>query len=339
MEFRRYLDLIRTHWGVVVLAFSVTVGLTTLLVVQQPWVYESEGPFVVRPRTVEADEIVRAFDTLNRGVEINATYAAIAESSLVKQRAREALDQSSQGISIGADIITGTNMIEISVTGTDPDKVYAFAQAVGNETQRYVSELEDAFVLEPLDDPDVPDRPVGPNKALTIGVGMVFGILLGAFLAVVIEYVSEAMGRRTTLNIIDPVTGAFNEEYFRLRLNEEVARIEGTGREFSVGEIRAHTRSDPPRPPESRQLRAFVEEIASATRTEDVICTTDPGVLSIIFPDLPATACMRLLDDWRILLEASSEGTPLKVEVSVQDYRSGDLDPSQSEAEDTGAWA
>ncbi|HEY5651949.1 MAG TPA: hypothetical protein VIW46_10905, partial [Acidimicrobiia bacterium] len=110
MELRRYLDLIRTHWGVVVLAFSVTVGLTTILVVQQPWVYQSEGTFVVRPRTVEADEIVRAFDTLNRGVEINATYAAIAKSDLVKQRARDAVGSSTQGLNIGADIVTGTNM-------------------------------------------------------------------------------------------------------------------------------------------------------------------------------------------------------------------------------------
>ena len=177
MELRRYLDLIRTHWGVVVLAFSVTVGLTTVLVVQQPWVYQSEGTFVVRPRTVEADEIVRAFDTLNRGVEINATYAAIAKSDLVKQRARDAVGSSTRGMSIGADIVTGTNMIRISVTGTDPELVHAFAQAVGDETERYVFELDDAFVLESLDEPDTPDRPVGPNMALTIGVVVVFGLV------------------------------------------------------------------------------------------------------------------------------------------------------------------
>lgn len=335
MELRRYLDLIRTHWGVVVLAFSLTVGLTTILVVQQPWVYQSEGTFVVRPRTVEADEIVRAFDTLNRGVEINATYAAIAKSDLVKQRAREAVGSSTQGMSIAADIVTGTNMIRISVTGTDPDLVHAFASAVGEETQRYVFELDDAFVLESLDQPDAPNRPVGPNKALTIGVGVIFGLLLGAFMAVVLEYLTEATGRRTTLNIIDPATGAFNEEYFRLRLNEELARIEETGRVFSVGEMRARTRTDPPQVPKPSQLRDFVEQISAATRTEDIICVTDPGELSIIFPELPRSACERLLEDWRVLLEATLD-VPLEVDIDVQEHRSGAV--AEREAQDTGAW-
>lgn len=335
MELRRYLDLIRTHWGVVVLAFSVTVGLTTILVVQQPWVYQSEGTFVVRPRTVEADEIVRAFDTLNRGVEINATYAAIAKSDLVKQRARDAVGSSTQGMSIGADIVTGTNMIRISVTGTDPDLVHAFASAVGEETQRYVFELDDAFVLESLDEPDTPDRPVGPNKALTIGVGVVFGLLLGAFMAVVLDYLTEATGRRTTLNILDPATGAFNEEYFQLRLNEELARIEGSGRVFSVGEIRARTRTDPPQVPKPSHLRDFVEQISAATRTEDIICVTRPGELTIIFPDLPSSACERLLEDWRVLLEATLE-VPLEVDIDVREHRSSDV--AEREAQDTGAW-
>lgn len=339
MELRRYLDLIRDHWGIVVLAFSVTVGLTTVLAVQQPWVYESEGTFVVRPRSVEADEIVRAFDTLNRGVEINATYAAIAESSLVKQKAREITGESTSGISIGADIVPGTNMIRIAVTGTDPELVYQFAVAVGDETQQYVNDLDDAFVLESLDEPDIPDRPVGPNKGLTIGVGVVFGLLLGAFLAVVLDYLGEVTGRKTTLNIVDPASGAFNEAYFEMRLREELARIEGSGRMFSVGEIRAHTRSEPPEVPGTDRLRTFVEEIASATRTEDIICTTGPGTLSIIFPELPAEACERLLEDWRVLFEASSGGTPLKVDTEVRAYRSGDVAEEARASQDTGVWA
>lgn len=335
MELRRYLDLIRTHWGVVVLAFSVTVGLTTILVVQQPWVYQSEGTFVVRPRTVEADEIVRAFDTLNRGVEINATYAAIAKSDLVKQRARDAVGSSTQGLNIGADIVTGTNMIRISVTGTEPDLVHAFAVAVRDETQKYVFELDDAFVLESLDEPDVPNRPVGPNKGLTIGVGVVFGLLLGAFMALVLDYLTEVTGRRTTLNILDPATGAFNGEYFQLRLNEEFARIEGSDDVFSVGEIRARTRTDPPLVPKPSHLRDFVGQISAAIRTEDIICVTGPGELSILFPELPRSACERLLEDWRVLLEAAL-AVPLEVEIRVQEH--GSVDVAEREAQDNSAW-
>lgn len=322
MEFRRYLDILRAHWEVFVLAFAITAGLTAFLAIQQDWVYEAEGTYVVRPRTVQADEIVRAFDTLNRGVEINATFAAIAESDLVKRRARDAIEGPTGGLSINADVVAGTNMIEIAVRGTDPERVYAFAVAAGAETQKYVSELADAFVLAQLDPPSQPSQPVGPNKALTIIVGSVFGLLLGASLAVVVDYLGEATGRPTSFNVIDPPTGAFNSDYFSMRLREESARVAGTGRTFSVAQIRIRTRDELPQVPEPRVLREIVDSITPATRPQDVVGATEPGTLSILFPDLPTDACETLLENWKLMIEMGSEPA-LKVSTSVEAHGSG----------------
>lgn len=341
MEFRRYIELIRAHWGIVVLAFAVTTGLTALLVAQQEWVYESEGTFVVRPRTVQTEEIVRAFDTLNRGVEINATFAAIAESDLVRRRAQEAVEGPTSGLRISADVVAGTNMVEISVRGISPERVHAFAVAAGAETQRYVSELNDAFVLEQLDPPQLPNSPVGPNKALTIAVGTVFGLVLGPMLAVVLDYIGEATGRSTTFNVIDPSTGAYNAEYFKMRFKEELARIERTTRNFSVGEIRIRTREDPPAIPNAQSLRQIVDTIASATRAQDVICATEPGTLSVLFPELPAHACELLLKDWKLLIEMGIEDELFDVDISFREHRgSGPVQASGTieQTEQPGSW-
>lgn len=204
----------------------------------QPDVYASTATFVVRPASVEGSEIVRAFDTLIRGVEINATYAAIARSELVKQRANRALDR--LGIerhpsTVEAEVVTGTNIISISVRGEDPVGTAAYASALGEETVKVVEDLKDVFRLQPLDRPTVPTSPVGPNRRLTLVLFGVLGVAVAAFAVIGAEAWSRRVHRYPPLNVVDPRTGLPNSEYFRMRVREETLRSDVHLRPMSIG--------------------------------------------------------------------------------------------------------
>jgi len=88
VELTRYLHIVRRRRGIALSAFAVTAVATLILVLPQPWVYESTGTMLVRPRASSTPaETVDASDLLIRGVKIGATYATIARSDLIRDRA------------------------------------------------------------------------------------------------------------------------------------------------------------------------------------------------------------------------------------------------------------
>jgi capsular polysaccharide biosynthesis protein len=186
VELKRLIEICRRRWLVVAVVFVVTTTLVVLSAVSKPARYESSGSFVVRPRAGKTE--VQAFDTLIRGVEINATYAAIARSAIVRERAKAKLGPGPwDGIRVSAENVTGTNTLKIGATGPDPVRAQQLAAAVGAETKAYVDQLGEAFQLVPLDPPDVPRKPVDTKQNLTIALGAVLGLACGIGLGAVID--------------------------------------------------------------------------------------------------------------------------------------------------------
>jgi capsular polysaccharide biosynthesis protein len=194
VELRRYLEVSLRWWWVVALAFVATTAVTVASVAAQSATYESSATFVVRPRPVDPSLDARAFDALIRGVTINTTYASIARSQLIRDRAEEQLDPGARrdDMSVSAKVLTDTNIVSVSVKGPDPDNVVDMVTAVSVETIEYVNGLSDVYVLEPLDEPTRPGSPVATNKMLTILVGLVLGVVLGVGMAMLVEYLRKA---------------------------------------------------------------------------------------------------------------------------------------------------
>lgn len=194
MELRRYLEVSRRWWWAVALAFLVTTAVTVSSVAFQGSTYESSATFVVRPRPIDGSQDARAFDALIRGVTINTTYATIARSRLIRDRAEAQLDPAARedDMSVGAKVLTDTNVMSLSVRGPDADHVLALANAIGAETVEYVNGLSEVYVLQPLDEPTRPGSPVPNNKMLTISIGIVLGLALGVGLAMLVEYLHKA---------------------------------------------------------------------------------------------------------------------------------------------------
>ena len=186
MELRRYAGIVRRHWIIAAMALAATTVVTLMLILPRPLVYETTGTMLVRPITGgSADQAVNATDVLIRGVQIHATYATIARSDLISSRAETLLppgvDRST--MSVGAEVLTDTNVLKISVRGPDPAVVRSMANAVMAQLVRYANEVDEAYTLEPLDDPGLPKSPVGPTKGMVIALGVFIGALLSIALA------------------------------------------------------------------------------------------------------------------------------------------------------------
>lgn len=199
MELRRYLEVSRRWWWLVACAFLATTAVTVVSATSQTPTYVASATFLVRPRSDDAAQDARAFDALIRGVTINTTYASIARSELIRDRAEVQLDPEARGgdMSVSAKVLTDTNIVSLSVKGPDPDHTLALARAISAETVEYVNGLADVYVLQALDEPTLPDAPLENNRTLTIAVGVVLGLALGVGLAILVEYLRR--GPATTV--------------------------------------------------------------------------------------------------------------------------------------------
>lgn len=193
MELRRYLEVSRRWWWLVGFAFLATTAVTVASATSQTPTYEASATFLVRPRSDDASADARAFDALIRGVTINTTYASIARSQLIRDRAEEQLDPAARAddMSVSAKVLTDTNIVSLNVKGRDPDRTLALANAISAETIEYVNGLTDVYVLQALDEPARPEDPVGTNRMLTISIGVVLGLTLGVGLAMLVEYLRK----------------------------------------------------------------------------------------------------------------------------------------------------
>ena len=334
MEMRRYVSILKRWWWLALPAFLVTTGLTLLLVLSQPPVYESRATFVVAPRSLNPDYAVNAFDTLIRGAQITSTYATIARSDLILARAEDRLAGSTptSDITVGAEVQTGTNVLEISVQGPDPDSAMDFAVAVSAETVDYVNEMSNAYALEPLDSPQVPRLPVGPQKELTIVLGVLFGLVFGGALALFAEYLNpsewvedRAMGGSRTSG-----RPLHDERSFRSRVRREVSRSRRTGHPFSFGVLKFATRNRANGKSAGVHLVDDPEPLADAfgptLRRDDALAWLGDGTFAVLLPDTPVAEAGMLLSAWRATVtelpdgEARGSGA-LDVSTGVCEYR------------------
>lgn len=304
MDLNHYWRVIRDHWMLFVLAVALTASLAAFFAIRQPDVYEASGTFVVRPRTVDGSEVVRAIDTLNRSVEIGSTFAFIARSDLIEDRARQTLEGDYRGLSVSADLVPGTNVIEISVRGGRPGPVAELAAAVGRETVAYVAGLQDAFELVPLDEAEQPTSPTGPNRNLMIGLGVFLGLGVGVLVALAAHLLRELQTGPST-GQTDPYTGVHSEDYFNSRFSQEVVRAKRRGRPLSLGLMRVMVDHDTHATvPSQSVLRQIGLLMQGKLADEEVLAYLGEGVFGTILVDTEPARAEWQLKQWQKELEA-----------------------------------
>lgn len=293
MDLLSYYEIIKSRWRIVLVALLITLITTIVVTFLQNPIYEAMNSFVLRPRSSvirENADFVRVLDTLSNRVEINATIVEVARSDLIKNLAAERLGMSSsekRQFDVDARIIPGTNAVEISVRGISPEGVKEFVDAVSIETGIYVLDLYNLFQLDLLDDSVVPNSPVGPNRILNIILGMAFGLILGVGLAFVADYYNFPHERIRPFDIIDHDTGAYSNEYFMLRLDQEISRVQRTDGTFAISLLQIKESGSVISFKNRKSinfLRAFVQKMTDALHDEGILARFDDHFLALLIP-------------------------------------------------------
>lgn len=326
----------------VLIVWLVTFSATIVFTNNQPRIYEAKATFVMRPHSsfIIDEDIVRAVDTLSRRVEINTTYAEVANSKLIRNLAADQLDLPSEkrkGLFANSKVIAGTNILEIRGRGRDPQTVKDFTDAVGLETMGYISSLYDVFELEPLDKAGLPNKPVLPKTEGILALGFISGIIIGAGLVIASEYLRSSSESESGFEIVDQGTGAFTKSYLLYRLKQEMTRSRRNQGQLSLAIFKICNSYPGNRILSERRklsdLRQSEILLGSILREEDVIARFGQETFALLLPDLTLEAAGEMLEEVRsILVSASSKrlskskNGKLHCAVGVVSYQNDDIE-------------
>lgn len=184
MERKSTLQLLARRWWIGLLVLIITLGVTAYLTTRQTPRYDAKATYLTRlnDAITNGRDMTSAMDALNRQPAILTTYSEVAKSQFIKTRAAQSLGLSGddlRGLTVGSRVITGTNLIEISVEGENPGQVRDFANALGDTTATYANTLYTTYQLELLDEARLPGRPISPILTINLIAGTILGLFLG----------------------------------------------------------------------------------------------------------------------------------------------------------------
>jgi len=320
MELKIYLRILLRKWWIVLSVFLITFTATVVLTFTQAPTYRATATFVTAPASaLEVGSFVGGLSVLSGRTEITNTYTEVASSWVIRREAADELALSWdqwKGLSVESHLRAGTNVMEITVEGSDPVLVRDFANMIGAKTMVYVQELYEVFDMRPLDQAGVPSSPIKPNKMLYLTLGAILGLVLGVGLAFLSEYLQTPLEGMANFGILDNETGAYNQRYFRQRLGEEMSRsrrnryplslalmnvdqLEAIGTSFS-----SQARSE--------ALRKIVVFLKQYLREEDVLARLDGTIFAFLLPDMPGEKAKAAIEK----LQTRIAWTPLEMEKS-----------------------
>jgi len=194
-------DLLRVLWRrlwVIVLVAIVLMGSATGFSLLQAPTYEASVTLFIGQKAT--DDSTNLSGNVEGVQQLTTTMTEAVTTLPVAQGVVEELDLSSRNAeglleNLSAEQQIETSLIEVTYRDTDPQRAQLVANTVGQVFSEQVEELSPrasgvtATVLEPA---VAPETPVNPDPLRNGLLALVFGVLLGAGLAFLLEYLDDS---------------------------------------------------------------------------------------------------------------------------------------------------
>ncbi|MDM0460716.1 Wzz/FepE/Etk N-terminal domain-containing protein [Clostridium perfringens] len=138
--------------------------------------------------------------------QLMKTYAELAKTTdLVTKSVKSAdLDYNQEEIktilkNLNATPSADTQILDLSFKGGNPKEVLRLTEAITNEFISESKELIPNGNVQVIQKPQLPEKPVSPNKKLNILIAFVLGLMVGVGVVLLLEYLDNTFKSREEL--------------------------------------------------------------------------------------------------------------------------------------------
>jgi len=228
MEMRFYLRIIRRGWWLILIAALVAVNFSLVYsyYLTKP-TYEAVARFIVSPniQNIESRDLINSLEALDKR-SIISTYAEVLNSREITNETLSLLGVDSTQFSAYSTFVTvlpDANIIRFTVQGPDPQAAAMFANAIGQKSIDFISNLYVIYNIEFLDQALVPSEPIQPKPLQNAGLALLVGVVVGMGLAIFRDQLSSTLDRLGERNKIDYESLAYSRPYFERRIRQELS--------------------------------------------------------------------------------------------------------------------
>lgn len=227
MELKIYLQMIQKGWWIIALTMLTALNATLIFDYLATPSYLASARFLVSPNPIvlvtESDQVngLEALDSRS----IVVTYSEILNSRRIYQ---EALLANNVPVTEADDydaitvVLPDANVLELTITGPDPQVVTNLANTVGQIAITNISSLYRAYTISVLDPAVVPLTPVSPVPVRDALLAIAMGLVLGVALAIFSEQIRIPLESFRQRLRIDKLTGVYTNQYFRKLLEDAI---------------------------------------------------------------------------------------------------------------------
>ena len=197
IDLKEYFQIIKKRFwiiAVITLVAMIASGVVSFFVLDP--VYQTNTTMIVnKEKANDRQEITN--DDIMVNQKLAVTYGEIIKSRVVLDNVISKLKldittkELSSMITVGA--VNNTEIININVQNTDPQKAYKIANTIPSIFAKEVKRITKASSVEVIDTAIVPTSPIKPNKMMNIIVAAVLGVMIGLFIIFIMEYMDNKL--------------------------------------------------------------------------------------------------------------------------------------------------
>ena len=303
MEIKYYLRALSRGWWLILLTMLVAMEVALVSDFLSTPIYQASARFAISPNITQlsdSSDILYSLDTLDKR-SVVTTYAEFLNSDRIYNETLTSLNIDPATLSDytrSTIVITNSNVLELTVSGQDPNITAVLANSIGEHAISVIQELYSAYNISLLDPAIASPAPVRPVPLRDAGLALALGLLAGSGLAILRVQVQASLDNLRQQSNRDKVSLALTRPYMERRLDQEMGREPEAELSFGLVQLTGLQGivEDLPQTLTQDLMRIVTHIFQNQLRGNDLISRWDAITYAVLLPATPAQAAQRTLD-------------------------------------------